>query len=224
MDMAATSLYLDLGVRITDAVDLLSAAQDSRHSLAALMNVLGGEEGLEKDNLVTLFQLEENVSAPASQIALQAWTAWRAATLDSMTKRLVEVPRIDTRAFSESRLRSLAKLSREARRLIDLKPTSVENEIENQFSCKEGRLQVTSARFKTRVLASKNQRVEVESTVGGKVSKFSGKTVFVDGRAARIALASDTFQGDTIRITTVGREAPTRVESQRASIVLNALQ
>ncbi|KAJ6576605.1 P-loop containing nucleoside triphosphate hydrolase protein [Mycena vulgaris] len=213
MDIAATSLYLDLGVRITDAVDLLSAAQDSRHSLAALMNVLGGEEGLEKNNLVTLFQLEEN-----------AWAAWRAATLDSMTKRFAEVPRIDTRAFSESRLHSLAKLSREARRLIDLKPTRVENEVENQFSCKEGRLQVTSTRFKTRVLASKNQRVEVESTVGGKVSKFSGKTVFVDGRAARIALASDTFQGDTIRVTTIGRDAPTRVESQRASIVLNALQ
>ncbi|KAJ7475941.1 P-loop containing nucleoside triphosphate hydrolase protein, partial [Mycena latifolia] len=219
MDLVSTSLYLDLGLRITRAVDLLSAAQDGRQSFAALLSVLGGDDGLEKDKLATLFKYEENVCAPAADVALQAWTAWRAATLNSMAKRLAEVPRIDTRAFSEPRLRSLAKLSREARRLVDLKPMRVENEVASEFSCKAGKLQVTSTRFKTRVLASRNQ-----STVGGKVSKFSGKTEFVDGRAARIALTSDTFEGDTIRVTTIGREAPTRAESHRAGIVLNALQ
>ncbi|KAJ7126882.1 P-loop containing nucleoside triphosphate hydrolase protein [Mycena epipterygia] len=224
MDIIATSLYFDHRTYITRAVDLLSAAQEGRNSLAALMSLLGGEEGLNRANLIELFKHEESLYAPVAHVALQAWTAWRAATCESMQQRLAEVPRIDTRAFSESRLLSLAKLIREARRLTDLKPTRVENEVDNKFSCKEGKLEVTSTRFKTRVLASRNQRIEVESTVEGKVSKFSGKTVFVDGRAARIALTSALFQGDSIRVTTVGREGPTRVESQRAKIVLRALQ
>ncbi|KAJ7104047.1 P-loop containing nucleoside triphosphate hydrolase protein [Mycena belliarum] len=224
MDILSTSLYLDYGLRMTGAVDLLSAAPERRHSLGALMTVLGGEEGLQKENLITLFEHEENVSAPAADISLQAWTAWRAATLESMSKRLAEIPRIDTRSLSEARLRSLARLNREARILIQLKPTRVENEVDTEFSCKAGKLQVTSTRFKTRVLASNNQRVEVESTVEGKVSTFSGKTVFVDGRAARIALTSDSFQGDTIRVTTIGRERETRAESQREKIVMRALQ
>ncbi|KAJ7707602.1 hypothetical protein B0H17DRAFT_901605, partial [Mycena rosella] len=73
MDVIAISLFLDLELRITGAVDLLSAAQDSRHSLAALIYVLGGEEGLERKNLITLFEFDENVSAPAANVALQAW-------------------------------------------------------------------------------------------------------------------------------------------------------
>ncbi|KAJ7273061.1 P-loop containing nucleoside triphosphate hydrolase protein [Mycena rebaudengoi] len=224
MDGAASALYLDLELRITGAVDLLSVAQQNRQSLAALFSVLGGEEGLQKNNLVGLFQLEESIAAPAAHVALQAWAAWRAATLASNAKRLAEVPRIDTRAFSESRLRTLAQMTRGARLLTDLKPVRVENEVEREFSCKEGALQVTSTRFKMRVLVSSNQRVEVESTVKGKVSKVSGKAVFVDGRAARIALASDTVQGDNIRVTTIGREAPTLAEVHRANIVLKALQ
>ncbi|KAJ7170757.1 hypothetical protein C8R43DRAFT_65515 [Mycena crocata] len=138
------------------------------------------------------------------------------------------------------RLHCLAKLTREARRLTILKPTRVENEVDSEFSCKGGKLQVTSTRFKTRVLATRNQvrlrftailqstnarpqRIEVESTVEGKTSTFSGKTVFVNGRAARILL-NTAFQGDTIRVTTVGRERPTRAEEQRADVVLKTLQ
>jgi primosomal protein N' len=56
------------------------------------------------------------------------------------------------------------------------------------------------------------------------VSKILGKTVFVDGRAAGIALKSKTFQGDNIKVTTIGREAPTRAESLRTDVVLKALQ
>ncbi|KAJ6609213.1 hypothetical protein B0H10DRAFT_1814125 [Mycena sp. CBHHK59/15] len=40
MDTLATSLYLDLGLRISNAVDRLSAAHDSRRSLSAVMSVM----------------------------------------------------------------------------------------------------------------------------------------------------------------------------------------
>ncbi|KAJ7678919.1 hypothetical protein DFH06DRAFT_975177 [Mycena polygramma] len=222
MDNVATALCLDLGFRIARAIDILSASQDFRHSMAGLKSVLGGEASLNKANLAALFKHNENICAPAVQIALQAWTAWRAGTLPAMTARLARVPRIDTRAFPEPQLYALSKLAWVARRLEDIKPTRVENEVDSEFSYQGGKLSVTSTRFRTRVLASHNQRIEVESTVGGKVSKFSGKTIFVDGRAARIALTAAL--GDSIRVTTVGREGPNRAEVQREDIVRNVLQ
>ncbi|KAJ7158647.1 P-loop containing nucleoside triphosphate hydrolase protein [Mycena filopes] len=183
MDVLATALFLDLGFRIAGGVDLLSAARpgDSRHSLSAMMTVLGGDAGVDKAKVIALFRHDEDVCAPEAHVALQAWAAWRAATLDA-------------------RLLALAKLIREARRLGQIKPMRVENEIENDsFTYKEGKLSVTSTRFKTRILASHNQVGLQSSTVEGKVTKFSGKTVYVDGRAARIAgtstlLAQPFFQ------------------------------
>jgi hypothetical protein len=60
--------------------------------------------------------------------------------------------------MTAQRLRVLAKLAREARRLSDIKPTRVENEVDTEnFSCKGGELNVMSTRFSTRVMASHNQ-------------------------------------------------------------------
>ncbi|KAF7336708.1 Regulator of nonsense transcripts 1 [Mycena venus] len=229
MDGVATSLYLDFGFRIVRAVDLLSAVQEFRESVAALLSVLGGEDAVNRSNLGTVF-LDEEVSSPRSHVALQAWAAWRVATLESMRQRVGAVPMIDTRPFSETRLRVLSKLARDVRCLAELKPTRVENEVDSErFSCKKGQLNVTSTRFQTRVLANKNQRIEVESTVGDKMSKFSGKAVLVEGRSAYIALNSAMSLGaatgtETIRVTTVGREGPNRAETQRADIVRRVLQ
>ncbi|KAJ7030396.1 hypothetical protein C8F04DRAFT_1367383 [Mycena alexandri] len=141
-----------------------------------------------------------------------------------MMQKMQEIPRMDTREWSAP-LDALAKLIREAPRLAQRKPTCVENEVDSEVSCKEGKLSVTSTRFKTRTLASHNQRIKVQSsTVQGKVAKFSDKTVYVDGRAARIALSA-AFTGDTsVRVTTVGREGPTRSEAHRADVARHALQ
>lgn len=104
MDLLALALFFDHRLRITCAVDLLSAAgaQESRGSLAALMSALGGETGLQKANLITLFQHEENVNAPVPHLALQAWVAGRAGRAEGMAARLKEVPRIDTSSFNEA--------------------------------------------------------------------------------------------------------------------------
>lgn len=102
MDGVASALCLDFAFRITKAVDVLSAAQDSRDSLGSLLSVLGGEEGVNRPNLTKVFSHDEDVSEPREHVALRAWAAWRAATTPSMIRRLAEVPRIDTRAFCET--------------------------------------------------------------------------------------------------------------------------
>ncbi|KAJ7067042.1 hypothetical protein C8F01DRAFT_657051 [Mycena amicta] len=105
-----------------------------------------------------------------------------------------------------------------------VKPTRVENEVDTgEFTCKGNKLQVTSTRFKTRIMQSSNQRVEVQGTVLGTTTTFTGRTRYVDGRAAQIALTSN-FEGDILRVTTIGREEPTKLEKQREQVVLQLLQ
>jgi regulator of nonsense transcripts 1 len=103
MDVLATSLHFDFGLHIRSAVDLISVSKkDDRRSLEAIMNSIGGVVGLNKPEVTALFKGEENLSKTSlKEVALQAWVAWRAATLDSMTARLNNVPRIDTSSFAQ---------------------------------------------------------------------------------------------------------------------------
>lgn len=102
MDQLAIALYLDLSVRINDAVDMLSVTtNDSRQSLQALMNAMGGEKHLQKKNVQSLFfgTSASTTVDTAAGVALEAWAACRAATLPHMSPRFASLPRIDTLAL-----------------------------------------------------------------------------------------------------------------------------
>ncbi|KAG6329735.1 hypothetical protein ID866_9354, partial [Astraeus odoratus] len=101
MDRFATALYLDMGLRIVGAVDMLSVSTADRRSLQALMNAMGGELTLQKGNVKALFRDNEGFIPPDSELALQAWAACRAATLQHMTTRFHGISRIDTNALPE---------------------------------------------------------------------------------------------------------------------------
>ena len=99
MDTFALSLFTDLSLRISDAVDLLSLRPTGdRHSLETLMKVLGGELKLHRENVKTLFKDAKKISS--SDVATQAWAACLVAIVNDATS----IPRIDT-----------LKLTREAR-------------------------------------------------------------------------------------------------------------
>jgi len=105
MDQLAVALYLDLSVRISNAVDMLSVTtNDNRQSLAALMNAMGGEMKLHKKNVQSLFfgTSESPTVDAATSVALEAWAACRAATLPHMSLRFASLPRIDTKAFPKT--------------------------------------------------------------------------------------------------------------------------
>lgn len=168
MDVLATSLYHDLDLRISGAVDLLSGAKGDRHSLEAIMNSIGGETSLNKPTVIALFKGEEKLDkTPIPDTAMQAWVAWRGATLKNMVARLIKVPRIDTSALTETvrtynvldtyinlpsqRLSVFAKLVRDTCRLSSLKPTSLNNEIANEYNYSDGQFQFLSTRYKNRL-------------------------------------------------------------------------
>lgn len=112
MDHIAVALYLDLSIRIDDAVDMISVSNDGRQSLQALMNAMGGEVELEKKNVQSLFFDTSKSSAmdPTAKVALKAWAAYRAATLPHMSSRFESLPRINTKIFQKA-VRCLVNLS-----------------------------------------------------------------------------------------------------------------
>ena len=92
MDTFALSLFTDLSLRISDAVDLLSMRlTGNRHSLETLMGVMGGEPKLHKENVKTLFFKDAKGMSP-SDVAMQAWAACLVAVANVTTS----IPRIDT--------------------------------------------------------------------------------------------------------------------------------
>jgi regulator of nonsense transcripts 1 len=101
MDRLSASLFLDQNMRIGGGVDLLSSSspKSARRSLDAVMTALGGEVTLHKANMVALFKHEETATTPTRDVALQAWAACRAGSLQSLAKTLSKIPRIDTQVF-----------------------------------------------------------------------------------------------------------------------------
>ena len=99
MDRLSASIFLDLGLRISGGVNLLSSSKSTRQSLDALMNALGGAINLYRENMKALFKHEETATTPIRDVALQAWAACRAGSLKSLSKLQSKIPRIDTQDF-----------------------------------------------------------------------------------------------------------------------------
>ena len=92
MDTLALSLFTDLSLQISDAVDLLSSRiTGNRHSLETLMGVMGGEAILHRHNVKSLF-FKDIKEMSLSDVAMQAW----AACLVAIISDTMSIPRIDT--------------------------------------------------------------------------------------------------------------------------------
>ncbi|KAF7374795.1 Regulator of nonsense transcripts 1 [Mycena sanguinolenta] len=210
MDVLATSLHFDLGLRISSGVDLLSvSSMDDRRSLQALMSSLGGEVRLNKANVTSLFKGEERWNKTTlKEIALQAWVAWRAATLDNVMPRLEDIPRIDTISFHESHLSVFAKMVRDVQ----------------HYSAKKDQLDLTSNRFKTRIRQNDSRPVRIDFKHSGQQKSIFSWPTSVQGRAVRLKLDKPLPSGSISRVTTIGKEPPTFAEAQCTNIILNALQ
>ncbi|OJA10252.1 hypothetical protein AZE42_12617 [Rhizopogon vesiculosus] len=76
MDRIAIARFLEPELRINAAVDILSVStvQHDRRSLQAIMNALGGELLLQKQNVKTLFaHRKRNGASATTTVALRAW-------------------------------------------------------------------------------------------------------------------------------------------------------
>lgn len=95
MDKLSTAIYLDLGLRITNGVDILSVAKGERHSVEALMSALGGETTLNKAAVTALF-IDDETRSDIRATATRAWMACHSGLLPDMSNRLARVARVNT--------------------------------------------------------------------------------------------------------------------------------
>ncbi|KAF8071841.1 hypothetical protein FPV67DRAFT_901219 [Lyophyllum atratum] len=225
MDKLAAALYTDLRIHIANGLDLLSVAKgDDRQSLSALMFVLGGEVKLNKPQVIKLFEQEEKDTGNISDTAAQAWAACQAAFIEITSKQLANSLKINTHILDETHLVVLAKIVRDGDRLVAQKPTRQKNEVDKKYSHKQGNLNLTSTRFRTRVMRlGEKQTVEVQTIGQRGANRISAKVLGVNGRAAFLSVQGH-FSGTLRSITTVGRESLTMSEAIRGEIVLRALQ
>ena len=92
MDTLALSLFTDLSLRISNAVDLLSLRiTRERDSLETLFSVMGGEANLHRRNVKNLF-FNDKKEMSHSDVARQAWAACQVAITSDVTSS----PKIDT--------------------------------------------------------------------------------------------------------------------------------
>ncbi|KAG0705729.1 P-loop containing nucleoside triphosphate hydrolase protein [Suillus ampliporus] len=225
IDRIALGLFLDLSLRINDAVDILSVSTSDRRSLQAIMNALGGELLLHRENVKTLFSHREGDALATKNVALQAWAACRAATLPDMMIRYAAISRIATDTMPDVHLSALAKISRDAEILESLKPTKVVNNVKADFHSKKGNVNLECTRFSTRIMRSRNQVIHIEMLVGDQKSTITGHAQRIDGRQAHIDVKGNLqASGKVLSVTTFGKEDLTFAESSKEDIVLKALQ
>ncbi|OBZ72566.1 Regulator of nonsense transcripts 1 [Grifola frondosa] len=231
MDRLATSLYFDHGpLCITHGLDLQSLLSKTtgRQSFGTLFSILGdgGADGLfHKDIAKDLFFGEGMKSNILHNASLRAWVSWRVSLHTKLAKNLLRIPAIDTSAMDKKRLALLAKFVRDADRLDAMKPTNVKNDVQANFTYKKGVLQMQSTRFKTRLRYDSNQHLVINvassrgsSSVQGRVGKVNGKSVNVSANMSIPATARIEA------VSTIGKEAPTNAEEERAHVVLTMLQ
>ncbi|KAF9456616.1 P-loop containing nucleoside triphosphate hydrolase protein [Collybia nuda] len=211
MDRLAAALHFDLDLRINQAVDLLSAKRTStdRHSLAGLLEVLRCESNLNKAQVTALFKGGEASDTPTRITATQAWAAYQASHLDSMSKRLGRIAKINTDTIGETVLGVLAKTARDANRLITLKPTRVKNEVDGTFNRSKANVELV---------------IEIQTSCKGKVTTLVGQSKRINGRAATIVLKNPLLDGKICSVTTIGREVMTSAETMREDVILKSLQ
>ncbi|KAG2339333.1 hypothetical protein BDR05DRAFT_977761 [Suillus weaverae] len=226
IDRIAIGLFLELSLRINAGVDILSVSNSGRRSFQAIMDALGGEILLQKSNLKTLFSHEDGGTA-TKDVALQAWAACRAATLDHMTLRYAALSRIATDIIPDGHLSALAKISRDAEILDSMKPREVVNHVKADFNHEKGKVNLECTRFSTRIMKSRNgdQVIQIETMVGDKRTMVTGRAKQIDGKQAHINIDGEVHASSKVlTVTTVGKGDLTAAESYKEDVVLKALQ
>lgn len=221
MDRIAIALYLDMGLRIEHAVDMLSASHSDRQSLQALIDVMDGGSTLHRSNVKALFFSDKFGTVSDSDLVQQAWAACQASAFSDMATRFRELRRIRTNVIPEEHMAALAKIYRDGERSDFLKPQTVKNDVMPGITAAMDNLMLTCGRYSTRIRSSTQQFLQIETRNGVRVS---GRAIRVEGRQAQISL-SGSLRGDEIKsVTTVGKADLTSAEACRASVILAVLK
>ncbi|KAH9935246.1 P-loop containing nucleoside triphosphate hydrolase protein [Amylocystis lapponica] len=223
----ATSLYHDHRLRVLNAVDVQTACSGqgraaSMTPLAAVEFVAGDQVPIFKENIEVIFQDHTYEVNRPTPFALRAWLAGYMMSIGDMEERFHAVKRVNTRDMDDSQLAYVAQLARGDQYLNSKKSTSTKHEF-TVAQVKQGKGKFRAERFNQRFMKGGNIEMQVRDESGSEFI-LDGRTTDVRGRTADIR-AVGNLEGKTITsVSTVGGEAPTMAEQQKATIILDFLQ
>ncbi|KAF6754388.1 hypothetical protein DFP72DRAFT_369628 [Ephemerocybe angulata] len=212
------------GVRVSSTLSLLPPQAKDEFEPWALENCVRGVSSLLSMNLLAdLFIEQEGKDTSQDDTVRQAWLAQYAGS--SPARHSVPIV-YDSSGLQYMHLQEASKLYCVSLQLRHLKPNVIENEIDEDVKVGTGGLDVTSARFKTRITqASIGQRLELMVSQGGREFSIEARTTKVEGRGARIAPTETLCDGvSIIHVKTHGREPPTNAEETRHRLLAGILQ
>ncbi|KAF9485153.1 hypothetical protein BDN70DRAFT_676615 [Pholiota conissans] len=153
MDKVSTALFLDFGLTIVAAKDLLSlSTEHSRHSLEACLFALGGSGNIEKQAVKRVFSDKKVTSNDFERASLQAWAVCHAASIPAVHELLQTARLINTFEFDKEILQVLCRAIRDANRLWALKPVRVKNDVhEKHKALSNDEISLVCKRYKSKI-------------------------------------------------------------------------
>ncbi|KAI6108104.1 hypothetical protein F5141DRAFT_1028280, partial [Pisolithus sp. B1] len=221
MDRIAIALYLDMMLRIGGAVDIPSVLPNSRRSLRAFMDGMGGALTLHQSNVEALFFTNELGPVSDSDLVQQAWAACHVAILPHMAMRFHLLGRIRTNTIPDGDMAVLAKISRDGELLDSLKPLTVKNDVMPEITVQMDNLTLTCNRYPTRIRTSTQQFLQIETRSGVQVP---GRAIHVKGRKAQVEVLGSLHDDEIKSVTTIGKADLTSAETSRENVIFAILK
>jgi len=126
--------------------------------------------------------------------------------------------------FSDDELNVLQKMAYDMLRQDNLKPQSVAHEVKTKWDPKKEKMVAVSQRYSNRI-TSNAARVKVTLAHSSSTSySLPGSASRVHGKFAPLDVEHDLEGKSITSITSFGKEAPTRAESDRSLAILSMLQ
>ncbi|KAI6123258.1 hypothetical protein EV401DRAFT_1287981 [Pisolithus croceorrhizus] len=200
-----------------------SVLPNSRRSLRAFMDGMGGALTLHQSNVEALFFTNELGPVSDSDLVQQAWAACHVAILPHMAMRLHLLGGIRTNTIPDGvcNMAVLAKISRDGELLDSLKPLTVKNDVMPEITVQMDNLTLTCNRYPTRIRTSTQQFLQIETRSGVQVP---GRAIHVKGRKAQVEVLGSLHDDEIKSVTTIGKADLTSAETSRENVIFAILK
>ncbi|KAG6888035.1 hypothetical protein C0992_009850 [Termitomyces sp. T32_za158] len=215
MGRLAVRIEIDLNYRVR-GIDLSTAFRANAWDDPPLPSDVVKSRLFEGANPALVDSMWINEQGPPV-MCLRAWLAACVAENNALT--LQSAVRLDTDFLSSEESTFLAELVRQARVLDGAKPKETPGEFTKYQLCKDGKLKLQNARYKTRI--QRGQVVIVTNTQG---QEFSGVAHGSRGKTTYIHFIGQALSGYLAKVRVLRSPGLTSAEKARNELVLRAQQ
>ncbi|KAK0450251.1 hypothetical protein EV421DRAFT_1323804 [Armillaria borealis] len=237
----AMVLWSELGVKVARAVDIQSVFSDSdfpaeRKPLFAIQACFGDSDNirLNEKNIDLAFNdltyNREEINRMRVDILERAWVSRLLPSHENGISTFSTAKPIDTSGLDGQfldTLETLARVSEDSRRVSHLKPVATNHQFSDARSSSsktDGKsIDARSSAYNDRFRGSQDV-ITTFRTESGEQFRRRGQVANVKGRKATLTFDGSVMNKSVESITSKGRDAPTKAEAKRESVIRRTLQ